>query len=154
MADPFVYETRVDPVWIDYNGHMRDAYYGLVFSHAAEAVQVEIGLGKAYCERTGCSVYLLEDHKFFLKEVREGANLRVETVVIDADAKRYHLYMRMISGGSDVAISELMELHVNQHPKPHAAEMPDGVAEKLKRACLPKGAVENLKLRSRRLALG
>lgn len=27
MHDAFVYETQVDPGWIDYNGHMRDAYY-------------------------------------------------------------------------------------------------------------------------------
>lgn len=154
MHDAFVYETQVDPVWIDYNGHMRDAYYGLVFSHAAEAVQVEIGLGKAYCERTGCSVYLLEEHKFFLKEVKPGASIRVETVVLDADAKRYQLYMRMISDGVDVAISELMELHVAQHPKPHATEMPSAVVTRLQLACLSKRAVEDLDIRSRRLALG
>ncbi|EEE35651.1 conserved hypothetical protein [Rhodobacteraceae bacterium KLH11] len=27
------------PEWIDYNGHMQDAYYGLVFSYAVDAMQ-------------------------------------------------------------------------------------------------------------------
>lgn len=153
MRDVFVYETQVDPTWIDYNGHMRDAYYGLVFSNAAEAVQHEIGLGKAYCQRTGCTIYLIEEHKFFLKEIKSGANIRVETSVLDADMKRYQLYMRMISDGFDVAISELMELHVNQHPTPHATEMPREVSRRLLSACIPKSAIADLDRRSRRLAL-
>lgn len=153
MAKTFVFETHVDPAWIDYNGHMRDAYYGLAFSHAAEAVQVEIGLGEAYCKRTGCSVYLLEEHKFFLKEIKSGAEIRVETSVLDCDAKRYHLYMRMMSNGTEVAVSELMELHINQHPRPHAAEIPAEVAQKLKSAQVSDRQAAALKHRSRRLSL-
>ena len=153
MPETFVLETRVDPAWIDYNGHMRDAYYGLVFSHAAEALQVEIGLGEAYCKRTGCSIYLVEGHKYFLKEIKSGAEIRVETTVMDCDAKRYHLYMRMISNGAEVAVSELMELHVNQHPQPHAAEMPAEVAQRLKSAQISEQDAESLKHRSRSLAL-
>lgn len=153
MPEVFVYDTRVDPDWIDYNGHMRDAYYGLVFSHAAEALQIEIGLGEAYCKRTGCSIYLLEEHKYFLKEIKAGADIRVESTVLNSDAKRYHLHMRMISNGSEVAVSELMELHVNQHPKPHAAEMPVDVAQRLKSAEIPEREAAALNYKSRRLAL-
>jgi acyl-CoA thioester hydrolase len=65
----FVFETRVLMEWIDYNGHMRDSYYGLVFSLAVDALQDEVGLDAEYRERTGCTIYLIEDHKVYLKEV-------------------------------------------------------------------------------------
>jgi len=29
-----IYRARIEPDWIDYNGHLRDAYYGLVASYA------------------------------------------------------------------------------------------------------------------------
>ena len=35
----FLYQTQVLPDWIDYNGHMQDAFYGLVFSYAVDAFQ-------------------------------------------------------------------------------------------------------------------
>ena len=38
----FTYHTNVHSDWIDYNGHMQDAYYGLVFSHGVDALQDEV----------------------------------------------------------------------------------------------------------------
>ena len=29
-----IHRTAVAPEWVDYNGHLRDAYYLLIFSHA------------------------------------------------------------------------------------------------------------------------
>ena len=60
----FEYKTTVWPEWIDYNGYMRDAYYGLVFSKAIDALQDEVGFNQAYRQRTGCTIYLVEEHKF------------------------------------------------------------------------------------------
>jgi acyl-CoA thioester hydrolase len=77
MSETFVYESTVIADWIDYNDHMQDAYYGLIFSYAVDAVQDAIGFDDAYRRRTGCTIYLLDDHKYFLKEVRVGAEHRV-----------------------------------------------------------------------------
>lgn len=151
MSETFVYETTVHADWIDYNGHMRDAYYGLIFSFAVDAMQDEIGFDAAYRARTGCTIYLLEEHKFFLKEVKVGAQLRIETTVLGSDDKRFHLYMRMIHDGLDVAIGEVMELHVNQHPTPHATTMPAEIADRLAKAT--EHGHDNLKFRSRALRL-
>ena len=38
----------VPPEWIDYNGHMMDAYYFLAFTEATEAFLDHVGLGAAY----------------------------------------------------------------------------------------------------------
>lgn len=151
MSEIFVYETKVHADWIDYNGHMRDAFYGLVFSYAVDALQDEIGFDKAYRERTGCTIYLLEDHKYYLKEVKLEAQLRVETVVLVSDAKRFHLHLRMIHDGADVAICEFMELHVQKHPTPHASPMPESIARRLEDA--RHHNPDQLKRRSREIAL-
>jgi len=36
-TDLAIYRTQVLPEWVDYNGHLRDAYYVLVASYAADA---------------------------------------------------------------------------------------------------------------------
>lgn len=68
----FEHIKTVLPEWIDYNGHMQDAYYGLVFSQAVDALQDDVGFDQAYRQKTGCTIYLLEEHKFFLSEVKKG----------------------------------------------------------------------------------
>ncbi|UWQ90608.1 thioesterase family protein [Rhodobacteraceae bacterium M382] len=150
----FTYDTAVHPDWIDYNGHMRDAYYGLVFSHAGVSLQKQIGIDDAYRAQHQCTVYLLEDHKFFLREVHEGAALHVEMRVLEVDAKRYHLHLQMISGGQVVAVCEFMELHVAQTPKPHATPMPAHILDQLRDARISDTDRAALSHRSRRLSLG
>ena len=45
-----IYRTSVSPSWIDYNGHMGDYAYGIVFSDAATAYMDRIGIDAAYRE--------------------------------------------------------------------------------------------------------
>ncbi|WP_424980514.1 thioesterase family protein [Leisingera sp. S232] len=149
----FSFETNVLPEWIDYNGHMRDSYYGLVFSLAVDAFQDEVGFDAAYRKRTGCTIYLLEDHKFFLREVKEGTRIRVETRIIGCDHKRFHLHMQMFDGTALASVGEFMELHVCQHPQPHAMAMPEEILQKLLSSRLSEGEAATLPRQSRRLSL-
>jgi len=103
---------------------MQDACYGLVFSYAVDAFQDSIGFDTAYRDATGCTIYLVEDHKYFLREVKAGAAVQVETLVLGVDEKRFHLYMIMREGGEVVAKGEFMEMHVQQHPSPTARPPP------------------------------
>lgn len=152
MSHVFEYRTTVRPDWIDYNGHMQDAYYGLIFSYAVDGVQDEVGFDAAYRAATGCTIYLLEDHKYFLREVGEGAEVRVEARVLDCDAKRFHLHLQMFEGDDLVAVAEAMECHVRQTPQPHAVAMPDDIRAKLEAARI--GADEAAALRFRARAIG
>ncbi|MCB1357273.1 MAG: thioesterase family protein [Maritimibacter sp.] len=127
----FRFETKIQPDWIDYNGHMRDSYFHLVFSLAVDALQDEVGFDAAYREATGCTIYLLESHAYYLREVKAGARVTVETGVLAVDAKRFHLYMEMFEGGERVAVGEFMELHVAQAPEPHATPMPGEIHARL-----------------------
>jgi acyl-CoA thioester hydrolase len=105
----------VPEAWIDYNGHMMDAYYGVAFTEATEAFLDHVGLGAAYRAETGCGMYTVESHVCFAKSVRGGATIRYESQLLGWDDKRLHLFHQMAEPGSgdQVATSELMLLHVD-----------------------------------------
>ena len=42
-----IYRDVVRPEWVDYNGHLRDAFYLLIFSFATDALLDRIGLDDA-----------------------------------------------------------------------------------------------------------
>lgn len=153
MSHIFTFETTILPDWIDYNGHMRDSYFGLVFSLAVDALQDEVGVDEAYRTATGCTIYLLEEHKVFLREVKQGARVRVETRVLGCDAKRFHLYMQMFDGDALASVGEFMELHVSQRPEPRAAPMPPEIQARLAAAIPSDGDLATLPHRSRVIGL-
>ena len=104
----------VPPEWIDYNGHMMDAYYFLAFTEATEAFLDHVGLGAVYRARTGSGIYTAESHLCFLSGVTEGATLRYQTQLLGHDGKRLHVFHRMTSAGTLAATCELMFLHVSR----------------------------------------
>ncbi len=79
-----------EPDWIDYNGHLRDAYYVVALSVAVDEVMDHLGLDAAYRERTRCTLYTLELHIHYLHEIKATDELSVVTSVLDYDAKRIH----------------------------------------------------------------
>ena len=103
---PVEYSTTVRPDWIDYNGHMQDAFYGLIFSYGVDAFQDAVGFDRAYREATGCTIYLLEDHKYFLREVKVGAEVLVRTYLIGLWEKRFHLWSEMLDIRSTVILAD------------------------------------------------
>jgi acyl-CoA thioester hydrolase len=99
--------------WIDYNGHMMDAYYFVAFTEATESFLDHVDLGEAYRERSGCGIYTVESHLCFAASVREGEQLRYHSQLLGADAKRLHLFHTITTvEGTQVATNELMFLHV------------------------------------------
>ncbi|MBV9724825.1 MAG: thioesterase family protein, partial [Gammaproteobacteria bacterium] len=56
MAGIPIYATAIQPEWIDYNGHVRDAYYALIVSVAIDALMDRIGLDEGYRAGTGCTI--------------------------------------------------------------------------------------------------
>jgi acyl-CoA thioester hydrolase len=103
----------VPPEWIDYNGHMMDAYYFLAFTEATEAFLDHIGLGAAYRARVGSGMYTAEGHLCFLSGVTGDAALSYQTQLLGHDAKRLHVFHLMTSAGRLAATCELMFLHVS-----------------------------------------
>ena len=85
-----IYRTQVMPDWIDFNGHLRDAYYVLVASYAADALMDQLGMDAPYRQRTHCTLYSLEMHVHYLHEVKQSDMLEVTVRIIAADEKRIH----------------------------------------------------------------
>jgi len=112
---PIIYRDRVRPEWVDYNGHLSEAYYVLVFGFATDAFYDLIGMDDAYRRRESRSVYTLESHICYLMEIGQGEPLTVRSQVLGADSKRVRLFHGMYHGerGELLATSELMLLHVD-----------------------------------------
>ena len=110
-----LYETKVLPEWVDYNGHMSEAFYVLVFGFTTDTFLDLIGMDADYRRRSGMSLYTLEVHVSYLREVREGEAVAVTTQLLDLDHKRAHVFHMMHHGEDDrlVATEEVMLLNVD-----------------------------------------
>ncbi|MFC7067752.1 thioesterase family protein [Brucella rhizosphaerae] len=129
----FIYRTSVLPSWVDYNGHMGDYAYGIVFSDAATAYMDRIGIDAVYREKSGATLYTLDSRIGYMKECHAGELLRIELSHIDADRKRIHIFMRMLNaGGERLALCEQLLMHVSRADgSPRASDMPDTVQQRV-----------------------
>ena len=127
------YRAKIEPSWIDYNGHLRDACYGFIVSYAIDEVMNDLGLDAAYRARTGCTLYTLEMHLHYLHEVKSTDEVDVLTSVLDADQKRMHLGCRFTCARltGTLATADSMLLHVHQGDTPRSAAFPEIIAERL-----------------------
>ncbi len=109
------YTTKILPDWVDYNGHLRDAFYLLIFSYATDALMDTLGLDSENREPSGHALVTLELHLNYLHEVKLGAEVEVHTQLIAHDAKRLHLYHSLHRVGDDkeLAGNEQMLMHVD-----------------------------------------
>lgn len=113
---PFVSSTmRVEPAWIDYNGHLNMAYYHVLFDRAVEEAFSLAGLGAGYFEARNCSYFAAECHIRYLRELTAADSVRVTVQLLDFDEKRLHFFMmlRHAADGWISAVSENLSLHVD-----------------------------------------
>ena len=132
MPALITYRTPVQEDWVDYNGHLRDAYYLLIFSYATDALMERIGLDADSRGQSGNSLFTLEAHINYLHEVKLGTEVWVQTQIIGFDRKRLHAYHSLHRAGfaEALAASEQMLLHVDL-AGPKSAPFTPQVAERL-----------------------
>lgn len=121
-----LYGCSVDSFWIDYNGHMTEASYLTVFGNASDALFRYIGIDEQY-RAAGRSLYTVETHINYYREVGVDDRLDVATQLLAVDAKRVHLFHTMtLAGGQDlVATTEQMLVHVDMKAARASALSPD-----------------------------
>jgi acyl-CoA thioester hydrolase len=109
------FRGRVLPEWVDYNGHLRDAFYLLIFSLATDELMNQIGLDEAGRKASGNSLFTLECHLNYLHEVKQDTSVTVLTQILGHDSKRLQVYHSLYREGFDepVAANEQMLLHVD-----------------------------------------
>jgi acyl-CoA thioester hydrolase len=133
FAAPFVSSVmKVEPEWIDYNGHLNMAYYNVLFDRAVDEAYELMGCGIAYLKDTRHSTFTAEAHIRYLRELHAGAPVRVTLQLIDFDAKRMHYFEELFHAeeGWLSATSENLALHVDMTAK-KVAPFPDFIAARL-----------------------
>ena len=108
-----LYRAEVKPEWLDYNGHMSESFYLLAFGDASDALFRYVGIDDAY-RAAGRSLYTVESHINYLREVGGGEPLSFTTQLLGLDRKCVHLFHAMYHGedGGLLATTEQMLLHV------------------------------------------
>jgi carnitine 3-dehydrogenase len=108
------FASSVRPDWVDYNGHMSDFRYTQLFGEATDALYRRVGIDAAYRE-AGHMFYTVESHIKHAGEAKAGDPLLVDTLILSVDAKRLHVFHRLLHGktGAPIATGEQMHLHVD-----------------------------------------
>jgi len=128
-----VFRTAIAAEWIDYNAHLRDAYYSLIFSLATDALMDQIGLDDAYRKRTRNTLYTLEMHIHYLHEVKDTDVVDVSVRILGTDRKRIHAAFDMYCARypDPVSTAEMMLLHVLQGDEVKSEAFPPDVIDAL-----------------------
>jgi acyl-CoA thioester hydrolase len=159
MPAPFVTSVmRIEPQWIDFNGHLNMAYYVVFFDRGVDELYEHIGLGPDYLKARGHSTMVAEMHVRYLREVHEGTPLRVRCQLLAYDAKRIHLFEELVHAteGWVSATCETMTLHVDMTAKkvtPWPADILDALARLQSahaRLPIPEGAGRNVSMPKKR----
>ena len=108
-------ELEILPAWTDLNGHMNVAYYVLAFDRATDTFYDALGIGWDYLAREQRSLFTLAMNVDYVHEVHAASRVRIESRLLDHDAKRIHYYHEMFdaAGGWLAATNELLAMHVD-----------------------------------------
>jgi acyl-CoA thioester hydrolase len=144
---PVIWTETVRDEWVDYNGHLSEAYYVLVFGHATDAVMESVGLGPEYRAATAASLFTVEAHIRYLDQIAGGAHLEVRSSVVGATRKLLRIWHEMYSGESLRATEEVLGVHVDTMTG-RSSFFPASVAKRIRDTCgpLPEGAGRAVRL--------
>jgi acyl-CoA thioester hydrolase len=152
---PFVSSVmRIEPQWIDYNGHLNVAYYNVLFDRAVDEVYELIGLGPTYLKQHGHSTMVAETHVRYLRELHDGDAVRVSVQLLDNDAKRIQLFEQLLHATENwvSATCESMTLHVDMAAK-KVAPFPDSVLRLVERMKAAHAVLPRPESAGRRIAM-
>jgi acyl-CoA thioester hydrolase len=126
-----LHQTRVREQWVDYNGHLSEWAYLLVFGDNSDAFFRFIGVNDAY-RAGGQSLYTAETHLRHLREAKLHQQLALTLQVLGLDSKRLHLLHQMFLGTQCAATAEQLLLHVDMR-EGRVAAFPAQIAARLER---------------------
>ena len=130
---PSIWREPVLDAWIDYNGHLSEAYYVLVLGHATDAVMDTVGLGPQYRSANDASLYTVEAHVRYLDEVPAGSLLEVRSSIIGVTAKMLWIWHEMWVAGRLRATEEVLGVHVRGGS---SAPLPADIAARARDGCV------------------
>ena len=128
-----VWREPVQDAWIDYNGHLSEAYYVLVLGHATDAVMDAVGLGPDYRSANDASLYTVEAHIRYLDEVSAGVELEARSSIVGVAPKLLWIWHELWADGRLRATEEVLGVHVSGGS---SAPLPDDVVARAREACV------------------
>jgi acyl-CoA thioester hydrolase len=144
----------VEEAWIDYNGHLNMAYYHVLFDRAVDEMLDRLGIGKDYVRTRNATIFALESHTSFLRELKAGDCVVVDIQILDHDAKRLHFFetMTAIDGGFVAATCEQASIHVDLATR-RGAPLPGDILPRIAAAAAAHAALPRPKLAGRSIGL-
>lgn len=114
-----VYRDCVQPDWIDYNGHLNDAYYVVAFSRGLDGFMESIGLDAPFRAEHQVSMFTLQCMTHYFKEIDQGEGFIITCQLVDHDHNKSHLYLQMWheKTGEEHAAFEAMMLHMDMRQR-------------------------------------
>jgi len=107
-------KTPVIKEWIDYNGHLNDAYYLVIFTKATDRLQDYLGLTLEHIKSTGETLFTVESHLAYIQEIGLGKTVTITTQVLETDNKRIRIFHRMFNDDNELlATVEMLFLCYN-----------------------------------------
>ena len=109
-----LYETTVEPDWVDYNGHMSEWAFLTAFGWASDKLFRYVGVDEDY-RSAGHTFFTVETHLNYVREASLADPLRFTTQVLGVDAKRLHFFhaMEHATTGDLLCTTEQMLVHVD-----------------------------------------
>src|SRR5215217_5342330 len=108
-----VWREPVQDAWVDYNGHLSEAYYVLVLGHATDAVMDAVGLGPDYRSANDASLFTVEAHIRYVDEVSAGTELEVRSSIIGVAPKLLWIWHELWADARLRATEEILGVHVS-----------------------------------------
>jgi acyl-CoA thioester hydrolase len=145
---------RIEPPWIDYNGHLNMAYYNVLFDRAIDELWLELGIGPAYMKQRHGSTFTAECHVRYLREIHLDDPVQIAILLVAADEKRLHTFeeLRHATEGWLSATSENITLHVDVAARKTAPFPPD-IRARIQAVADAHGAIARPEGIGRRIAM-
>jgi acyl-CoA thioester hydrolase len=139
-----VWREPVQDAWIDYNGHLSEAYYVLVLGHATDAVMDAVGLDAEYRSANDASLYTVEAHLRYVEEVSAGRELEVRSSIIGVAGKLLWIWHELWADDRLRATEEVLGVHVRDG---RSASLPVDVAARARDVCVTPPAEASGRIR-------
>ncbi|THJ64834.1 thioesterase family protein [Candidatus Frankia alpina] len=128
---PATVEAKVEPEFIDFNGHMNIRYYLDSCAQSAEFLCRTVGIDETYRRDRRMGVFTAEHHLRYLSELQEGDSYSVHARVLDRSDKVVHLMAFLVDQSHERLsyTAEIVIVHVgmdDRRPRPFPADVAAG----------------------------
>jgi acyl-CoA thioester hydrolase len=126
---PALLEGKVEPEFIDINGHMNIRHYLDYGAMGADVLIRRIGIDGAYRGERRLGVFTAEHHIRYFTEMHEGDTFSTHALVLDRSERAAHL-LAIILDRSDEMVSctvEIVLVHVDMDSR-RPVPFPDDIA--------------------------